>query len=34
MLHLKTTVMSMNFMRYSIWYFNLVLGTEEAGADE
>lgn len=34
MLHLKTTVMSLNFMRYSICYFNLVLGTEEPGAGE
>lgn len=34
MLHLKTTVMSVNYMRYSTWYLNLVLGTEEPGAGE
>lgn len=34
MLHLKTTVMSVNYMRYSTWYLNLVLGTEEPEAGE
>lgn len=34
MLHLKITVMSLNYMRYSTWYLNLVLGTEEPAAGE
>lgn len=32
--HLNTTVTSLTFMRYSTWYFNLVLRTEEPGAGE
>lgn len=26
--------MSLNFIKYSIWYFNLILDTEEPGAGE
>lgn len=34
MLCLKTTVMSMNFMRYCIWYFKLFQGMKNLGVGE